>query len=269
MLHFAHGNGFPALCYSQLLKLLQTRYNCTYIDRIGHNPEFPVTENWDYLVDELIHNIKQQNLLRESTAPIIAVGHSLGGVLTLLAAHEKPELFKAVVMIDAPVLNQIKSRVVRLAKSLGVIDSITPARAARRRRQYWQTQDMLYRYLKEKPLFKTFTEECLQDFMRFGVEQTKNGYQLRFDPQVEYLIYRTIPHHLPYYLKQLSVPVILIYGDESTVVSRHDVHYMHRRYNIHCIKMKGTHMLPMESPELLANIIFKVVDNIPLEDKNA
>ncbi|OGV44689.1 MAG: hydrolase [Legionellales bacterium RIFCSPHIGHO2_12_FULL_42_9] len=262
MLHFAHGNGFPALCYSQLLKALQTRYQCTYIDRIGHNPEFPVTENWHCLVNELIHTIQQQNFLRESTAPIIAVGHSLGGVLTFLAAHEKPELFKVVVMIDAPILNQLKSRVVRLAKSLGVIDNITPARAARRRRQYWQSQETLYQYLKEKPLFRTFTEACLQDFMRFGVEQTKEGYQLRFDPQIEYLIFRTLPHHLPYYIKQLSVPVILMYGDQSTVVSRLDVQYMQQRYNIHCIKMKGTHMLPMESPELLAKMIFQAIDNI-------
>ena len=262
MLHFAHGNGFPALCYSQLLKALQTRYECNYIDRIGHDPQFPVTENWHYLVDELIHIIQQQNSLRKSTAPIIAVGHSLGGVLTFLAAHKNPDLFKVVVMIDAPVLNQIKSKVVRFAKSLGVIDNITPARAARRRRQYWQTQDMLYQYLKEKPLFRTFTEACLQDFMRFGVEPIKDGYQLRFDPQIESLIFRTLPHHLPDYIKKLSVPVILIYGDQSTVVSRLDVHYMQQRYNIHCIKMKGTHMLPMESPELLAKMIFKVVDKL-------
>ena len=249
MIHFAHGNGFPALCYSQLLKALQRRYECTYVDMIGHTSKYPVTENWDYLVDELIHNIQRENALKKNNSPIIAVGHSLGGVLTLLAAHQKPELFHRVVMIDAPVLNQIKSKIVRLAKSLGVIDNLTPARAARRRRQYWKNQDELYQYLKEKPLFNTFTEACLQDFMRFGVEKKENGYQLRFDPQTEYLIYRTIPHHLPSYLKKLSVPVILIYGDQSTVVSRFDVLYM-----------KGSHMLPMESPELLAEIIFKAVD---------
>ena len=262
MLHFAHGNGFPALCYSQFIKALEIHYDCTYIDRIGHNPKFLVTENWPNLVDELIHHINQQNSSRESTAPIIAVGHSLGGVLCLLAAHKKPELFKAVVMIDAPVLNQIKSKLVRLAKSLGFIDSITPARAARRRRQFWQDSNSLYRYLKEKPLFETFTEACLQDYMQYGVEKTKHGYQLRFDPHIEYLIYRTIPHHLPDYLTQLNLPVILIYAEKSTVVSQYDVNYMRQHYHIQCIKMKGTHMLPMEFPEILAEIIYKAVDNV-------
>ena len=242
MLLFAHGNGFPALCYKQLLTALQTRYDCTSIDRIGHNPLFPVTENWHYLVDELLHHTQQQNFLKKNTAPMIAVGHSLGGVLALLAAHEQPELFKVVVMIDSPILNHIKSKIILTAKNLGFIDHITPARSTRHRRQFWQNQDELYRYLKEKALFSTFTEACLQDFMSFGVEQVSQGYRLRFDPQIEYSIYRTLPHHLPYDLKELKVPVILIYGDHSAVISRFDVHYMRHRYNMRCIKMKGTHM---------------------------
>ena len=268
-LHFAHGNGFPALCYSQLLGALEKNYACHYLERIGHNPQFPVTDNWQNLVDELIQSVQnvqtihsQRESMNTSNQPVVGVGHSLGGGLTLLAANKHPELFKAVIMIDSPVLNRVKSSLVRIAKSIGVIDHITPAHASRRRRQHWHSREALFHYLIKKPLFKTFTEACLQDFIDCGVEQSESGYKLRFDPNIEYAIYRTIPHDLPAHLKTLPFPVILIYGDKSTVVSRFDVQYMHQRYNIQCIKMKGTHMLPMECPELLAKTIYKALNSV-------
>lgn len=40
LIHFAHGNGFPALCYKQMLDRLGKKYDYCYIDRIGHNPFF-------------------------------------------------------------------------------------------------------------------------------------------------------------------------------------------------------------------------------------
>src|SRR5437870_13259241 len=99
LLHFAHGNGFPSPCYRQLLEGLEGRYDCSYIDRIGHNPQFPVTENWPFLIDEVIDSVN-----RQAGQPVIAVGHSLGGVLSLLAAIKEPTLFKAVIMLDSPLL---------------------------------------------------------------------------------------------------------------------------------------------------------------------
>ncbi|ASQ46100.1 alpha/beta fold hydrolase [Legionella clemsonensis] len=257
LIHFAHGNGFPSLCYLQLLKQLEKKYNYCYIDKIGHNPLFPVTENWHLLVDEVIASVESQ-----ATQPVIAVGHSLGGVLSLLAAIEKPSLFKAVVMIDSPLLGRIKSSMVRLAKALGIIDRVTPAFRTRSRREHWQTKEQLIDYLKTRDLFKTFTPECLQDYIDYGLRKTEYGYILRFDRHIEYLIYRTIPHTLHEYEGQLTVPATLIYGDKSTVVDKLDIRYMKKHYNISSVRMSGTHMLPMEAPEQLANQIFTVLDAI-------
>jgi pimeloyl-ACP methyl ester carboxylesterase len=35
---------------------------------------------------------------------VILLGHSLGGLLSMLVAHQHPELVKAVVVIDAPIV---------------------------------------------------------------------------------------------------------------------------------------------------------------------
>lgn len=257
ILHFAHGNGFPALCYKQLLDRLETGFDYCYIDRIGHNPLYPVGENWHNLVAEIIASIKSQ-----TAKQVIGLGHSLGGVLTLLAAIEEPALFKAVIMLDSPLIGPFKSNMVRLAKGLGVIDRITPAFRTKGRRVYWQNKEQLIEYLKTRQLFKTFSDDCLNDYITYGLEHQGDGYYLRFNSHIEYQIYRTIPHIIPKLQRQLVVPTALIYGDKSTVVDKMDRRYMRSSFGIKTFKIKGTHLFPLEYPTLVADQVFSILDAI-------
>lgn len=255
LIHFAHGNGFPSLCYKQMLNYLEPRFDYCFVDRIGHDPLYPVGENWHNLIKEVIASIKKQ-----ANQPVIAVGHSLGGILSLLAAIEEPELFKSVIMLDSPLIGPFKSSMVKLAKTLGIIDRITPAYRSKGRRVYWQNHDQLMRYLRTRDLFKTFTDECLNDYITYGLEYKENGYYLRFDRHIEYQIYRTIPHVIPKYEGKLLTPAALIYGDKSTVVDKMDVRYMINQFNIKCFKTKGTHLFPMEHPKIVSKQIIAAVD---------
>ena len=259
LIHFAHGNGFPALCYKQLLDCLQHRFDCCYIDRIGHDRNFPVTENWHELVDELIFSVKTQ-----ASEPVIAVGHSLGGVLSLLAAIEQPSLFKAVILLDAPLIGRFKSNVVHLSKWVGMIDRLTPAFRTRGRRVHWDTREQVWIYLHHKKLFGHFTDCCLNDYIDYGLQKDASGYSLRFNSEIEYQIYRTIPHVLHQYEGKLIVPAALIYGNKSTVIDRLDLHNMKKHYGIVSFETNGTHMFPMEHPEAVASLIFEAVDALIL-----
>jgi len=254
VLHFAHGNGFPSPCYRQLLQSLQETFDCCYIDQVGHSPEFPVSENWSYLVSEVIASVKAQ-----SSQPVIAVGHSLGGVLSLLAAVEQPKLFKMVVLLDSPFLNRMKSNIVRLYKAFGMIDRVTPAFHSRKRQQHWESREHVLAYLKSKSLFKGFTEACLADYIDYGLQKHEDGYSLRFDRDIECQIYRTIPHTLHEHEGRLQVPAVLIYGNNSTVVDARDRRYMKKYYGIKSIRTNGTHMFPMEHPVVVADLIKRCV----------
>ena len=254
IIHFAHGNGFPAPCYRQLLNGLRARFDCCYIDRIGHNPEFPVTDNWHDLIAEVIFSIKTQ-----ASQPVIAVGHSLGGVLSLLAAVEQPDLFKAVIMLDSPLIGRLKSNLLRFSKFLGMIDHLTPAHRTRGRRVHWQSREEVFGYLKHKHLFKHFTKKCLDDYIDYGLYKDDSGYSLRFNPEIEYQIYRTIPHVLHQYEGQLTVPAAVIYGSHSRVIDSMDLRYMKQYYGVASFKTKGTHMFPMEYPQDVAELIFKIL----------
>ena len=258
LIHFAHGNGFPSPCYQQLFNHLAERFDYCYIDKIGHNPLYPVKENWHDLVTELLLSVKKQ----ANNQSVVAVGHSMGGVLSLLAAIEEPKLFKAVILLDSPLIGRFKSNVVRIAKALGVIDKITPAGRTKGRRVHWKNREQLVTYLKTRELFKTFTDECLEDYIHYGLEHNEDGYYLRFDRDIEYKIYRTVPHIIPKLKGKLITPAALIYGDKSNVVDRMDRQYMKNYFHIRNLEIKGTHLFPMECPEIAAKKIINVIDEL-------
>ncbi len=253
ILHFAHGNGFPSPCYRQMLKPLEAVFDCCYIDKIGHAKAFPVEDNWHTLVDELCESIRTQ-----SNQPVVAVGHSLGGVLSVLAALKEPALFRAVVLLDSPLLSQVRARAVQLSKQFGLIDRITPAYRTRYRRTHWQSRDAAFQYFKRRALFKQFDDACLNDYIQYGMTHNETGYHLRFDADIEYAIYRTLPHTFKDYPQKLRVPTTLIYGDKSDVIRASDRRYMQRQYGIQSFKIPGSHMFPFEHPLATAALILKV-----------
>ena len=89
------------------------------------------------------------------------------------------------------------------------------------------------------------------------------GCKLRFDVNVEYSIYRTVPHTLSSYPEQLTVPTVLVYGTESDIVHPWDRAHMLKKHDIKSMPISGTHMFPFERPQesakLVLNVFAKVV----------
>lgn len=256
-LHFAHGNGFPSPCYRQMLQPLEAHFECSFIDKIGHTAQFPVEDNWNALVDEVIQSVKTQ-----SNQPVIALGHSLGGVLSVLAALKEPALFRAVILLDSPMLSRVRARAVQVSKQLGLIDRVTPAHRTRARRTHWEDRAAAFHYLKRRDLFKRFTDACLNDYVDYGMTHDETGCTLRFDPKIEYQIYRTIPHSIAGYEKKLQVPTALIYGEATDVIHPADRRYMRRKHDIQAYQIPGTHMFPFEYPKETAALILSCLEKI-------
>lgn len=256
ILHFAHANGFPASCYRKLFQFLETDFELNYLDMHGHNEDYPVSDNWDFLADELIATIE-----RSANDSVYGVGHSLGGVLTFIAAVKKPELFRGIVLLDSPILGSFRSRMLLLAKRLNFIDHVTPGRRTKARRIFWQDEKAAMAYFAEKPLFQKFDLECLSDYIKYGTEKREDGLHLRFKRHIEYQIYRTIPHSLPQFKSQLSVPAALIYGKDSNVCQVADLKHMQKYYNISSEAFEGGHLFPFEKPKATAEAIKKIISS--------
>lgn len=255
ILHFSHANGFPGGSYRVLLEHLQPHYDVRWMDRIGHHAQFPVTDGWGMLSQELERYFEQHY-----SQPVIAVGHSLGGALSLMLANRRPDLIKAVVMLDVPALTPLQGIGLRAMKLLGMVDRVTPAARTEGRRQCWQSQEEALDYFRGKYLMRHFDERCLKDYVHHGTEDFEGGVQLRFDPAIEMSIYRTLPHRV--FRRKMPVPTALIAGQDSNVVRAANTRYMTQRLGIDVQWSEGSHMFPFEYPEQTAARIHKLVTQL-------
>lgn len=258
ILHFSHANGFPGGSYSALLAALSNDYDVRWTDRIAHHPDYPVNNNWLNLEQEMIANFE-----RSYSEPIIAVGHSLGGMLSMRVAAKRPDLIKAVVILDVPALSPIEARGVKLLKLLGMMDKVTPAARAVNRKSQWSNQAEAIEYFKSKRLMSQFEQRCLEDYVSFGTEPFGNEIRLRFDPSVEVQIYRTIPDDFVL-RKPLPVPAVAIGGRESTILKPKQAARMQRKLGMQLHWLPGTHMFPLEYPEQTAQTILSSLNSLSL-----
>jgi pimeloyl-ACP methyl ester carboxylesterase len=256
-IHFSHANGFPAPCYRKMFDALKTRFDLGYIEAIGHDPRYPVTDNWPHLVEQLI-----DYLTRHCKRPVIGVGHSMGGYLTFMAAMQRPELFKSIVLLDAPLLSYIKSRGLEMTKWMGIVDRVTPAAGTRNRRREWDSDTQALAHFRSRKLFRHFDPDCLVDYVRHGLVAEGGRLHLRFDPEIEYRIYCTIPHHFADYDAELTVPAGFVGGRDSAEIQMVGLSMMKRRYGFRFKRVTGTHLFPFENPGLAASAIGEMVDRL-------
>jgi pimeloyl-ACP methyl ester carboxylesterase len=255
LLHFSHANGFPASTYASMLGELAPRYRIGAIETIGTDPRYPVSEGWPQLVEQLIASLERDY----RGAPVYGVGHSLGAYLTFLAAVARPELFRAIVLLDAPIIGPVKGRLIAAAKRYGIIDRVSPAGATRDRRSEWASREEAREHFRTRKLFRDFAPQCLDDYVRHGLAGAHGHLRLRIDPRIEYQIYRTIPHDMHRHLRHLAVPAGFAGGLRSDVLRRVGLAHM-RRFRKR--KVPGGHLFPFEYPREAAEAIDSLLQEL-------
>jgi pimeloyl-ACP methyl ester carboxylesterase len=230
------------------------RFSLSWIDAIGMDPRYPPTEGWPHLVEELISKLESIG------EPVFGAGHSLGGYLNYLAAVRRPELFRAIVLLDAPIIGTFRGSMLGATKRLGIVDRVTPAGATRDRRSTWDSRDEAKAHFRSRKLFARFAPECLEDYVRHGLVEEGGKLRLKIDPQIEYQIYRTIPHDMMRHLPKLRVPAFFLGGADSEVVRRIRLAGMRPKFRLR--KVPGGHLFPFEHPRESARSIAQALDDL-------
>lgn len=254
---FAHANGFPSKSYTELFTHLEDNYSIDYIDVLAHNPLYPVTENWTHLEKEICDYIKTRY-----DKKIIALGHSLGGLLLFRVAYKNPTLFKGLIILDSPIMGRFKSELIRFAKRSGLLERFSPAGKTLARRATWDSLDEAIHYFRAKKAYQDFTQKSLEYYIKSVTRKENSQLKLNFDPKIEYLIYMTLPHNLYKLKRKIPIPSLLIYGDRS-----YAVHFLDRlnakwRHQMELQKITGSHLFPFEKAEESAQIIMSFCERI-------
>lgn len=196
---FSHGNSFPASTYRVVLDSLRNRgFEVDAIEKFGHDPKYPVTDNWPHLVQQLADFAK----LRADRAggPVFLIGHSLGGFLSLMCAALHPELARGVVLIDSPILGGWRANTLNVVKRTPLMKSISPGAISRKRKNSWEHREAVFEHFRSKKAFAKWDEQVLHDYIDHGTfdadKAGEDGRSLSFDRDVETAIYNTLPHNL-------------------------------------------------------------------------
>ena len=264
--HFAHANSYPAGTYRQFFEYLSRDFEVQALDMHGHNPRYPVEDGWGKLVEELIDELET----RYNKEPVILVGHSLGGMLSLMAAAQRPELARCVVMLDSPVVAGWRAKALRLLKGTPLADRYSPARFSVKRRNVWPDRKEALRHFASKEVFAAWAPGVLQDYLETGLVDHPEGLQLRFTREIETAIYRTLPHHIGTLVKgQFPVPVAYVAGDNSMENRQAGLDHTRRLVGRNFRMMRGSHLFPMEMPQLAAEMTRDLIRQMLGQDLHA
>jgi pimeloyl-ACP methyl ester carboxylesterase len=251
VLVFSHGNSFPAGTYAQLFAPWRAAgWRVEAVEQFGHDPRYPVTSNWPRLRDQLIDFVDGL----AADAPVAFVGHSLGGFLSLKAALKRPDLARAVVMLDSPILTGWKAHSVQVAKATRLIQRVSPGKVAARRRHHWNSVDEARTFFAAKHVFARWDPQCLEDYLRAGLVPAaapQAGVQLAFDRQVEAHIYNTLAHDLGDVLRRHppKCPVSFLAGTQSREVRQVGLAATRALVRDRFAWVEGTHLFALERPQ--------------------
>lgn len=261
---FSHANGFPAGTYRQLFASWRAAgWRVLAIEQFGHDPAYPVTSNWPRLRDQLIDFIDAQ-----APQGAYLVGHSLGGLLSLLAASKRPDLAQGLVLLDSPVFTGWRSHTVQALKRSRLIQRLGPGKVSTTRRHAWPSRQAAFDHFAAKPKFARWAPGVLADYIACGTHRVPGHpggqMELRFTRDVETRIYNTLPHHLGRVLQRhpLRCPVGFIAGTRSTEIRQGGVEGARRLAGGHLLWLDGSHLYPMELPQQTADAVLALLQQL-------
>jgi pimeloyl-ACP methyl ester carboxylesterase len=253
---FSHANSFAASTYGVLFRQLRARgFTVKAPDKFGHDPAYPVSNNWPGLIQQL-HDFAAREV-DKTGEPAFLVGHSLGGFLSILCAARHPQLARGVLLLDSPLIGGWKSHAVRAAKRTQLVGAISPGAVSRKRRNRWPSQDAALEHFRHKKAFARWDPHVLADYVGQGTHDEDGQRVLSFEREVETRIYNTLPDNLAGVLKRhpLRCPVAFIGGLQSEEIGQVGMAMTEKVTAGRITMMDGSHLFPMEKPTATAAAI--------------
>ncbi|MEY4317366.1 MAG: hypothetical protein RI902_1174 [Pseudomonadota bacterium] len=262
---FSHGNSFPTSTYQVMLDELRRRgFRVEAIEKFGHDPRYPVTNNWPHLVEQLSDFVEGF----AAQQPVFLLGHSLGGFLSLMTAAKHPTWVKGVVMMDSPLVAGWRANLLRMGKRIPMAEVFSPGAISRKRRDSWSNVEEAFAHFQSKRVFAKWHPQVLRDYVDHGTHEqlTPDGPRrvLSFDKGIETAIYNTLPDNVSSFIKRhpLQCKAALIGGLQSRELKKVGIDFTKRITHGRVFNVDGTHLFPMEHPIVTAAAVEAALLNL-------
>lgn len=261
--HFVHANGYPPECYLPLLEKLAKHLNlfAMYQRPLWEGSEPKEISNWKPLTRDFLDFLDDRK-----SEPIIAIGHSLGGTVSLRAALQHPERFHALILIDPVIFPPHVVRIWQLVRAFKLEYRLHPfIRNATRRRRTFESREKLFELYRRKAVFRYFSDESLRSVIS-GLTLEKNGrYELIQSPEWEARIYITaIWQDMDIWrgISHLKIPLLIVRGAETDTFWESTSRLMIKRLpSAEVITIpNATHLVPLEQPDEVTQCIFDFLE---------
>jgi pimeloyl-ACP methyl ester carboxylesterase len=174
LVHLAPANGFPPETYTSALEPLLPHHRVVSLppramwSDAGPAPEQP--GSWVTLAEDLLEGMRRHEL-----PPVVAVGHSFGGVASLLAAVREPARFRGLALLDPTILPPAMMDELKEQRARGEMAFRPLVHGARKRRDRFPSTGEAFDYWREKPLFSDWSDDAVSTYARAMLRASDDG----------------------------------------------------------------------------------------------
>lgn len=230
-LHFSAANGFPLGAYRHFLAPFYDQYTVIGLENRGAWRADPPHRafGWTDHANDIITMLEQRRQKGKDSKGIIAIGHSIGGTVSALAAHKRPDLFRAVIMIDPA--SPPGRYFWRLPKQIiqAMMRRHRLVTGTSKRRFQWPSRHEFISTIKEKAVYRDFSTIALQEYAEAGLIKDDNGgFELRYDRAWE--AHNFLTTHAPWpALRKSQTPTLLLRAEKSYMHKPEDFEFHSKR----------------------------------------
>jgi pimeloyl-ACP methyl ester carboxylesterase len=183
----SHATGFHAHCWEPMATTLSTQHHVMALDHRGYGDAEtvdPATIGWQQYGNDALAAARHLSA-QHNGAPIVGIGHSMGGASLLMAAHREPQLFTALFVFEPIVFPPMPDTETDRPPS-------PLAGGARKRRSRFPSYEAALENFTAKPPMASFHPMAREAYVRHGFKPTPDGeVELKCLPEHEARTYET------------------------------------------------------------------------------
>ncbi|MGF1512056.1 MAG: alpha/beta fold hydrolase [Myxococcota bacterium] len=208
--------GFTDRSYQRFLSALAERLKLASLALRPARPDVeppPSDFSWQLYADDLIDHLE-----RYASEPVIGIGHSLGATSTIFAASRRPDLFRALVLIESAFLSRPKALAVRWVP-FGIARRFQPVRGVFEVPDAWPSLERAVEYFRTHRAYRRIPDaDFIQVVDGMLMQRPGGDYVRAFSPAWEARSYARPPYAIPA-LRRIELPVVLIRARPSVFMT--------------------------------------------------